>query len=185
VGRKLDPGQLDALIVSGGDDIHPTLYGEEEMPTATYDPARDELEREYIRHALQNGLPLLGICRGYQLINVVLGGTLYTDIRPLRKATSNRATVLPRKTVKLCEESIMAQILGRSELRVNSLHQQAVHRVAEKLEVAAADLDDFVQALEHSAGQSVLGVQWHPEYLFYLPSQLRLFRWLVQRALPA
>ncbi len=180
--RRTPAEKLDAVIVSGGDDIHPGLYESEELPGKEYDHARDALEQEYIRFALDKELPLMGICRGYQLINVVLGGSLFTDIRKLRRRTSNFGTVLPRKTVKLEPDSVLAQRLGRGRLRVNSLHYQAVDRIGNGLEVVGRDLDDFVQAVEPQDGRPVLGVQWHPEYLFYLPRQRALFRWLVTRA---
>lgn len=182
VNRRVPTEHLDAVIVSGGDDIHPGLYGTEHLPDKEYDVARDELEQSYIRYAIERELPLMGICRGYQLINVVLGGSLHLDIRKLRRNTSNFGTILPRKTVLLHESSLIRELTGRDRLRVNSLHYQAVERVAADLRIAGADLDDFVQVLEHHGYAPILGVQWHPEYLFYLPSQRRLFHWLVEQA---
>ncbi len=180
--RRYPQEHLDAVIVSGGDDIHPGLYDSEELPDKEYDHERDELEQSYIRYAVDEGLPLLGICRGYQLINVFMGGSLHPDIRKMRKRTSNFGTILPRKTVLLESGSLLADVSRSARLWVNSLHYQAVDRVGEELSVAGRDLDDFVQVLEHDDGAPVLGVQWHPEYLVYLPAQLRLFRWLVRQA---
>lgn len=182
VDRRTPAEHLDAVIVSGGDDIHPGLYESEALPDKEYDHDRDDLEQEYIRFAIEQRLPLMGICRGYQLINVVMGGSLFVDIRKMRRETSNFGTILPRKTVLLASGSFIAELTGRQYLRVNSLHYQAVDRVAGELEVAGRDLDDFVQVLEHHADAPVLGVQWHPEYLVYLPSHFKLFRWLVQQA---
>ena len=82
----------------------------------------------------------------------------------------------------LASGSFIAELTGRQYLRVNSLHYQAVDRVAGELEVAGRDRDDFVQVLEHHADAPILGVQWHPEYLVYLPSHFKLFRWLVEQA---
>lgn len=174
--------KLDALIVSGGHDIHPGLYGSQELPDKEYDLGRDELEQRCIRFALEQHLPLMGICRGYQLINVVLGGTLFLDIRKLRRNTSNFGTVLPRKDVLLEESSLLHKLTGKRTLRVNSLHYQAVERVGVNLQITGVDRDHFVQVLEPMDETPLIGVQWHPEYLFYLPSQLRLFRWLVREA---
>lgn len=182
VANRHPAEHLDGVIVSGGDDIHPGLYGSEELPDKEYDHGRDELEQGYIRFALDEGLPLMGICRGYQLINVMLGGSLHLDIRKMRANTSNFSTILPRKTVLLQPDSFLAELTGTQRLRVNSLHYQAVDRVADDLRVMGRDLDEFVQVLEHHEGAPILGVQWHPEYLFYLPRQLRIFRWLVERA---
>lgn len=174
-------GQIDALIVSGGDDIHPSLYGEEEMPKAQYDPMRDALEQMHIAWALEHQLPMLGICRGTQLINVSLGGSLHSDIRGRRKMTSNRGTVLPRKTAALRAKSALGQVVKASRLRINSLHYQAIDGLGENVRVVARDLDGFVQGIEPAGQGCWLGVQWHPEYLFYRTHHLRLFKWLVQQ----
>ena len=173
--------EIDALIVSGGDDIHPSLYGEDEMPKAHYDPARDALEQVHIAWALEHRLPMLGICRGTQLINVSLGGSLHQDIRARRKLTSNRGTVLPRKTAVLRANSCLSSVLKTSRLRINSLHHQAVDSLGENIAVVARDLDGFVQGIEPLGQRHWLGVQWHPEYLFYRSHHLRLFKWLVQQ----
>ena len=107
---------------------------------------------------------------------------VHVDIRKLRQKTSNFATILPRKTVLLEKDSLVAQITGLDRLRVNSLHYQALDQVADDLRVGGRDLDGFVQVAEHREGAPILGVQWHPEYLLYMPSHLKLFRWLIQQA---
>ncbi len=145
------------------------------------DPERDRLEIEWIQRALKTEIPLLGICRGAQLINVVLGGTLHQDIRPLRKRTHNRPGLLPTKHVRLESDSRLALICKSTHLRVNSLHHQAIKVPGAGVRVVGWDRDRITQAVECSAGGGVIGVQWHPEYLFYLPSQFALFRWLVKR----
>lgn len=169
---------LDGLIVSGGDDIHPSLYGEQEMPKAHYDQERDALEQKHIQQAMKRSLPILGICRGYQLMNVVSGGELHVDIRSLRKRTSNRGTVLARKTALVDPESRLYQLVNTGRIRINSLHHQAVMSVGRGYKVVARDLDGFAQAVEHRQSRW-MGVQWHPEYLLYLPKHLRLFKSLV------
>lgn len=181
VKHDQDVEALDGLIVSGGDDIHPSLYGGETMAKANYDQPRDELEKRLIRYALDHQLPMLGICRGYQLINAVLGGTLFGDIRELRSKTSNFGTILPRKTACIESESCLSELLGSPTIRINSLHHQAVDETGEGLAVAARDLDDFVQALECTT-RNIIGVQWHPEYLAYQSRQRRLFAWLIEKA---
>lgn len=180
--RHLPSGEpLDALIIGGGSDVGPEHYGGEIDARVKLDPDRDKLEMEWIRRALDERIPLLGICRGAQLINVVLGGNLHQDIRPLRKRTYNRPGLLPTKQVRVDARSQLAKICGKTALRVNSLHHQAVSCVGQGLSVVARDLDDITQAIESSSGQSILGVQWHPEYLAYLPSQFALFRWLLRQ----
>jgi len=175
--------KLQGLIIGGGDDIDPSLYGGHDDGKAPIDPDRDRFEIEMIEHALHTQLPLLGICRGAQLINVVLGGSLYGDIRGLRKRTSNFRTPLPRKTALGTGSSRLTQILGSRRWRINSLHHQAIDRLGNGLVVAARDLDGFVQAVECQQGREIIGVQWHPEYLPYLSSQRRLFRHLIECAL--
>ena len=181
VRHGADPAQIDALVIGGGNDIAPEHYGGDLESAVRPDPARDALELRWVRGALARGLPLLGICRGAQLINVVLGGNLHADIRAMRRRTYNRRGLLPTKQVALDAGSRLAARLGRRRLRVNSLHHQAIDRQGEGLVIVGRDLDGIVQAVEHGQ-RPLLGVQWHPEYLLYLPSQLALFRWLADAA---
>ena len=176
-----DSETLDALIISGGDDIGPALYGGEADAKKELDPKRDELEIEWINRALQSNIPLLGICRGAQLINVVLGGKLHQDIRKMRKLTYNRPGLLPTKQVELDPDSVVAKVCGRKRLRVNSLHYQAIRDPGDGLRVVGRDLDQIVQAVECTSKRQIIGVQWHPEYLMYMPSHFALFRWLLRK----
>lgn len=169
---------LDALIIGGGDDISPEHYNEHIDDPVKIDPERDQLEIEWIQKALEINIPLMGICRGAQLINVVLGGNLYQDIRSLRRHTYNRPSLLPTKQVRLLPDSRLARICKKVHLRVNSLHRQAIKTTGTDLQVVGWDLDDITQAVE-SKKDRIIGLQWHPEYLIYLPSQFALFRWLV------
>lgn len=172
---------LDALIISGGDDIGPALYGGETDVMKELDPKRDELEIDWINRALKSNIPLLGICRGAQLINVVLGGKLHQDIRKMRKLTYNRRGLLPTKQVKLEPDSVIAKVCGRTRLRVNSLHYQAIRDPGEGLQIVGRDLDQIVQAVECTRNRQIIGVQWHPEYLMYMPAHFALFRWLLRK----
>lgn len=173
---------LKALIIGGGNDISPEHYQGDILEKVKTDPERDTLEMQWIQRALDERMPLLGICRGAQLINVVLHGTLHQDIRPLRHRTKNRPGLLPTKQVRLAVDARLAEICGKAHLRVNSLHHQAIKDPGEGIRIVGWDLDQLTQAIESAARRPVLGVQWHPEYLFYLPSQLAIFRWLVTSA---
>jgi putative glutamine amidotransferase len=126
--------------------------------------------------ALKTDLPILGICRGAQLLNVVLGGSLLQDIRPLRRQTPNRWTILPVKDALTEPGSLLRRCLQCDTVRVNSMHTQAIGELAPALRVSARDRDQFVQAVEMPTRRFVIGVQWHPEYLPYLQSQRRLLR---------
>lgn len=173
---------LKGIIIGGGDDISPEHYHGDIDEQIKADPERDLLEIDWIKWALKHQVPLLGICRGAQLINVVLGGTLYKDIRHLRRKTYNRNGLLPTKTVFIEDGSLLVRLTGKLMFKVNSLHHQAIKDHGRGLRTVARDLDMFPQAIESSDNNRVLGVQWHPEYLFYLPSQLSIFRWLVNIA---
>ena len=186
---RLTPGRPrpelvpDAVIISGGEDIAPDLYGGVLHGTAVpADSARDAFELRVLDTALKRKLPVLGICRGAQLINVALGGTLHQDLRELRRRTSNRRTLLACKTLAVGGASRLAAIIGPRRARINSLHHQAIARRAPGLRVCGRDADAIVQAVEGRGDQWLLGVQWHPEYLPYRPRQRRLFRALVAAA---
>lgn len=170
--------QFDAFIISGGNDISPEHYQGDINNKVKHDPKRDELEIKWIEKTVMLDIPLLGICRGAQLINVVLGGDLYADIRDQRRKTYNRPGLLPTKQVILQNDSQVATLLNKKRLRVNSLHHQAIKTPGDNIQIVGWDRDHIVQVIE-SPTYRILGVQWHPEYLIYLPSQLRLFHWLV------
>ena len=163
--RQLRPGDalsttaLDGVIISGGHDVEPALYKAEAEVSGNYDPERDEFEAAIIDRALLDATPLLGICRGAQLLNVRMGGSLFQDLRKHRLKTSKRRFVLPLKT--LC---------------------QSIDRLGDGLEVSGRDLDDIVQAVEQRTHRYLYGVQWHPEFLLYAARQRRLFAELVSAA---
>jgi putative glutamine amidotransferase len=173
---------FDGLIIGGGSDIDPRLYGGDEAQSHKLDLERDRFELEIIQRALRTQLPIMGICRGAQLLNVVRGGSLYGDIRALRRLTSNRHTPFPVKHAISVREGRLFGIVRKRQWRINSLHHQAVQRPGEALAIAARDRDHFVQAIESTDEQYILGVQWHPEYLPYIPAQRRIFRALVAEA---
>jgi putative glutamine amidotransferase len=180
--REHQKERFRAVIIGGGNDIDAEMYGGENTERSPIDAERDRFETEMIRHALATHLPILGICRGAQLINVVLGGSLFADIRSMRRLTSNRRTPLPRKTALAEADGILRRTIGSEKWRINSLHSQAIERLGEGLQVVARDLDSFVQAIESARHRWLVGVQWHPEYLLYLRGQRRIFGDLVAQA---
>jgi putative glutamine amidotransferase len=174
-GMTLPNQRIRGIIIGGGDDIEPSHYAAESMQDKPYNRERDLFEIQMINLAMEQKIPIMGICRGAQLINVVHKGTLFQDIRPLRKKTPNRWSIAPLKWVRLLSGRMKKRLAAR-RLKVNSLHNQAIKDVGEDLKVSARDEDDFVQAIE-GEDQFILGVQWHPEYLPYKKRQRQLFAW--------
>ncbi|MFP4602275.1 MAG: gamma-glutamyl-gamma-aminobutyrate hydrolase family protein [Halochromatium sp.] len=172
----------DGVVITGGHDIDPVLYAAAPEVVPKYDPERDALESAVIDRALARGLPLLGICRGAQLLNVRLGGNLFQELRSRRKHTSNRWTILPLKTLCIEPGSELERLLGSDRARINSLHNQGIDSLGEGLVVAGRDLDGIVQAIEAPLHACLRGVQWHPEFLLYNRGQRRLFETLVEAA---
>ena len=175
--------ELDALIIGGGDDIGVELYGGHLLPHSTWDPERDELELALLDAAEARRLPILGVCRGAQLINVERGGTLHQDIYEKYPTAKPIHTPLPRKNVHIDPESRLAAICGPEPTRVNALHRQSVDRLGEGMRAVAWDEHEIIQAVELAdPSRLVIGVQWHPEYLVFSARDWRLFKALVEAA---
>ncbi|MBL3597611.1 gamma-glutamyl-gamma-aminobutyrate hydrolase family protein [Rhodovulum sulfidophilum] len=181
-GRSADIDGVDGLIIGGGDDISPDLYGMQLVTSARLDPERDALEGRLVEAAIARGKPVLGICRGAQMLNVALGGTLDQDAYGTYTASKRVWTILPRKAVTVCPGTRLAEIAGPDAMRVNALHSQAVARLGDDLVVAAHDRGGMVQAVERRRDPFALGVQWHPEHLFYARRQRAIFAALVAAA---
>jgi len=215
--RACDPELLDGLIIGGGADVAPELYGQErelelsELEDAGargwrrllgillfpllllirrvlttklsgLDPARDALENGLIAAALDRGMPLFGICRGMQLINVACGGSLHQSLQGLYEERPTIRSVLPRKKIRVAPATRLHALLGGDSCRVNALHNQAIARLGAGLCEAAHEHSGVVQAIERTVGPWLLGVQWHPEYLPQRPEQRALFAALVTAA---
>jgi putative glutamine amidotransferase len=179
--------RLDGLLLSGGGDLDPARYGAPPHPLAAgLDAARDATELALTRWAVAEGRPLFGICRGAQVLNVALGGTLYGDVGEhpgaLQHTYPSEAAALRPHPVQVAEGSRLAEVLGLPVLAVNSLHHQAVRAVAPGLRVAARAPDGLVEAVELPGHPFALAVQWHPESLPEAPEMQRLFAALVAAA---
>ncbi|MBK1618322.1 peptidase C26 [Lamprobacter modestohalophilus] len=172
----------DGIVITGGHDVDPVLYAAAPEVTPKYDPERDALESAVIDRALERGLPVLGICRGAQLLNVRLGGNLFQELRSRRKHTSNRWTIFPLKTLCIEPGTELQRLMSSDRARINSLHNQGIDRLGEGLIIAGRDLDGIIQAIEAPLRHCVRGVQWHPEFLLYNRGQRQLFNSLVAAA---
>ena len=166
------------LLLIGGTDVNPRLYGAVAQPeTDEPDDERDQAEWELLAKALERDLPILAICRGMQLLNVQDGGDLVQHLGSPRHDVESDDKGLAAHPVAIEPGSLLSSIAGAGEWQVNSRHHQAVHKPGNDLRVTARDPGDgTIEALERSDRTFVLGVQWHPEdQLRHAPEQLKLF----------
>ena len=167
--------RLDGLVLSGGVDVDPALYGRpRHAKLGRVDRERDEFELALTRHALERDLPLLAICRGQQVLNVAAGGTLIQDI-PSELEGAVRHAAPGRRTrrshlVLVTPESKLSEVLGPGPLSVNSFHHQSIDRLGDGLRVTGRCPEDgVIEAVEIGDRSFVLGVQWHPESFWEQP----------------
>lgn len=147
------------------------------------DKARDDVELALLDHAIEEGIPVLGICRGCQLINVYYRGNLHQTIKDFYVEYPQYRSVLPKKLIHIEEDSRLRGIINQEQCIVNALHNQAVNMLSPALRVAAREGNGIVQAIESmNSSTHLLGVQWHPEYLVQKREQRAIFRWLIEQA---
>ncbi len=144
--------------------------------------ARDVLELKLARDAIMRDMPVMGICRGMQLLNVALGGTLFQEITIFYEESPHLTTLIPRKKVEIEPNSHLHEVFKRTLVRVNSLHFQSVRRLGQGLKATAKEPNGIIQAIEHSTARHLIGVQWHPEYLPLRKNQQRLFSSMITAA---
>jgi putative glutamine amidotransferase len=176
---------LDGLLLSGGGDIDPASYGAPPSPTLDgVSTERDEWEFALVHGAFELGLPVLGICRGAQVINVAAGGTLVAHLPDVTDQVhrSPNEQGLPAHTVRIQPGSRTAKVMRLDVINVNSLHHQAVGRLGRGVRAVAWSHDRVVEAVETRDGRRAIGVQWHPELLLGHPGHRRLFTWLAREA---
>ena len=175
-------GVLDGLVLSGGGDIDPLLFGQEpHQNLGSVDRVRDEMELQLTQKALDQDLPILAICRGIQMLNVAAGGTIYQDIaaempQPTLRHSQSGAGWYASHTIDIISESRLFQIFDSPTARVNSFHHQAVREIGEGFIATAKAKDNVIEAIESPTRRFALGVQYHPEMMWeHHPEVLNLF----------
>jgi len=180
---------VDGLLFSGGEDVAPAYYGEgRDERCRAVDPERDRFEMALVQAALPRRLPILGICRGLQLLNVAAGGSLYQDLTCRPGTLSHHSAPPPERQrpihrVRIRPGTRLHALMGVEEAAVTSTHHQLVKGLAPGFSIGAESAEDgIVEALEDPGHPFLLAVQWHPERLTQEPPQLALFQGLVEAA---
>lgn len=181
-----DPHSLDGLLFAGGSDVYPLAFEGRPKPGYRYDLARQDMEASWGLVARTHDLPVLGICRGAQMLNVLAGGTLHHDLSSFAGADlapSFWSNLTVRKPVRLAPTSRLASLLDHpATLKINIVHKQAIDRLGVGLTVAARQANGVVQAIEDRSRRFWIGVQYHPELLLHHRAHRRLFRAFVEAA---
>lgn len=185
IARPLYPGApseafrgLKGLLLTGGRDIDPIHYGEEEHETTDIDFERDELELPLCKQAMEENLPVFGICRGIQIMNVAIGSSLHQDIPS--QFTDHLTHKIIENTddswhdIQIQPDSLLNQITGETTTEVNSRHHQSLKVIGEGFTVTAQSKDGIIEAIEDTSKRFMLGVQYHPERMFKEPDSLEL-----------
>lgn len=187
--NKLYPlDSLQGLVISGGTDIEPQQYKAQNDPQVSYDPDRDQMEKALVGHAFIKRLPILGICRGFQMMNVAKGGTLHQNLSDFFKdfipTRSTFAKTMSRRQVTLESHGKLAMIMQQTKhLKVNSIHHQGINILSDEFKIVARDIHGIVQAIESvDPFHFAIGVQWHPEYMPFSKRQRMLFKHLIKQS---
>lgn len=174
--------RINGLLLAGGGDVDPIFFGEEPQKACGFiSPERDVFEIELTRLAVEKEYPVLGLCRGAQLLNIALGGQIYQDLEEFVASPCKHSQEAPRwyptHSVKVESGTLLVKILSENTTRVNSFHHQSISQLAPGFRTCARSLDGVIEAVEKIGTGFALGVQWHPEYLWAKDSaQLNIFR---------
>ena len=180
--------RLDGLLLTGGEDIAPALYGEEpRQGLGEISPVRDYFEAKLLVYMIEQNKPVFAICRGIQVLNAVMGGTLFQDLPREWPSSLQHSQKAPRDhsahVVKISKGTKLNQIVGPDDLQTNTFHHQAVKQIAPGLAPSAHSRDGLIEAIEDPLRTFVIGVQWHPENLWQLSDRhFKLFTAFVEAA---
>ena len=186
IERQLE--KVDGIILSGGYDINPLYYGEEPIRgICNLCPERDHYEMQLAKIAYRMKKPILGICRGLQILNVALGGTLYQDIKKDEpESFEHGVKANPEEavhSVNVMPDTFLYKIVMQETLQVNSFHHQAIKDLAPGLTVNAKAKDGVIEGIEGTGEQFILGLQWHPETMLKIyPFNTKIFQALIEAA---
>lgn len=179
---------IDALVMAGGEDVHPKYYESEQDDKEYHDISleRDEYEIELLKQALEIGIPILLICRGMQLLNIVQNGTLYGDIDSEIPTKIEHLTIENRSKgahdVDLKEDHFVSSLIGNT-IKVNSIHHQSIKQLGKNLEVVGEARDGIVEVITFKDREDIIAVQWHPEMMYKESSHAKIiFNWLINKA---
>ena len=178
---------FDGFLFPGGPDIDPFLFGEETIPEGgVVLPERDYMEKLIFQSAYKKEKPILGICRGIQVINIFLGGTIYQDIESQYISNislghyQKSANEVKTHSVNIKKNSLLDKIIGKDNIKVNSFHHQAISRLAPCLKIAGSSSDSIIESVYDPCRKFLLGVQWHPEHLYpFDEDQMKIFKTFV------
>ncbi|SKB80820.1 gamma-glutamyl-gamma-aminobutyrate hydrolase family protein [Malaciobacter marinus] len=173
--NHISKDKIDGMILSGGSDINPVLYGgRKDAHNTKLDKKRDAFELDMISYAVKRKIPIFGICRGAQLLNIFFEGDLYPTILDFDEYIIHQNSIFPIKDVYVKKKTKLFDILKKDKIKANSIHNQAINKVGESLKVTA-EHEGLIQAIEKRNYPFMLAVQWHPEYLFYIKEHRELF----------
>lgn len=183
-------GMVDGIYLTGGHDIWPLLYGSDPIKQfGIFYPERDEFEISLCRRAAELDMPILGVCRGHEIMNVAAGGTLYQDIYCEREKTNGHSPKgisgsYPYHRVSIKRDTMLYDIFKVDELAVNSFHHQAISSLASGFQVGASAKDGIIEAIESTEATFAIGLQWHPEDMYEsLPQFSLIYKALISAAM--